>query len=308
MMLNISFVRRFILIVFMSILLSVFFTPVSNISLAQTATDASVTNSTHTNFLTYEDTTRGFKMQYPSDWNKTDFPPTIPFIFFISPAQNATDNLFESLGVIIELLPMQNITLDQYSLGVIEQLGLESQDFNVTSPPKETTLGGVPAYNMTYTIMRADEKDPSTIHEVMGIVTWAVKDGQAYTILYAGTESQFNYSLHKAQKMIDSFSFIPPQQISISKSPKTELDDATTSGQTGNNFLTYFNSTYGVEIGYPQSWNVSEYTTADIANSYGIAYIFPNSENEKLLYILTPNVYHIRKSLWMTILIQGWIS
>ena len=38
--------------------------------------------------------------------------------------------------------------------------------------------------------------------------------------------------------MIDSFSFVPPQQISISKSPQIELDNATKSNQSGNNFLT----------------------------------------------------------------------
>ena len=127
------------------------FSPISN----------SVTNSTHSNFLTYQDTVNGFKIQYPSDWNKTNYPPNIPVVIFMSPAQNATDNLFENLGVVIELLPMQNITLDQYSHGAIEQLGLESPDFNVTSPPNETMLGGVPAYNMTYTDIRTDENDTS---------------------------------------------------------------------------------------------------------------------------------------------------
>lgn len=69
--------------------------PVSDISLAQTDIDTSTTNSIDSNFLTYEDTARGFIMQYPSDWNKTDYPPAIPIVGFMSPAQNSTDRTFE---------------------------------------------------------------------------------------------------------------------------------------------------------------------------------------------------------------------
>jgi hypothetical protein len=154
---------RFIPILFMAILLNGLLAPVSDISLAQTDIDTSTTNSIDSNFLTYEDTARGFIMQYPFDWNKTDYPPTIPIVGFMSPAQNTTDRTFENMIVVVELLPTQNITLDQYSHSVIEQLGLDSPELDVISPPKETMLGGAPAYNMT---TRMDEYDPSVVHEL----------------------------------------------------------------------------------------------------------------------------------------------
>lgn len=101
-MLNIWAVREVVLISFMAILLNGLLAHVPNVSMAQTGLEASVTNSTDSNFLTYEDTTRGFIMQYPSDWKKSDYPPTIPVVFFMSPAQNATDNLFESVAITVE--------------------------------------------------------------------------------------------------------------------------------------------------------------------------------------------------------------
>lgn len=55
-MLKINFARQFVLILCMSILLTGFFSHMSNISLAQTTTDASVTNSMDS-FLTHEDPT-----------------------------------------------------------------------------------------------------------------------------------------------------------------------------------------------------------------------------------------------------------
>jgi hypothetical protein len=196
----------------------------SNISLAQTST----TNSTDSNFLTYEDTAKGFKIQYPSDWRKPDLPSTYPIVAFVSPAQSATDNFFENLVITVAPLPTQNITLDQASQGLIEELGL-SPEFDVISSPKETMLGRVPAYNMTHTDVRADENDPSLLLKIMFLMTWTVKDGKLYTVMYGGTENQFNYSINKAQKMIDSFEFLPSRQISTSEGPQRTPDNATMS-------------------------------------------------------------------------------
>jgi hypothetical protein len=80
--------------------------------------------------------------------------------------------------------------------------------------------------------------------------------------------------------MIDSFEILPSRKISISKNP--QIDNPTTIGQNSDKFLTYFNSTYGVQIGYPQNWNVS---STGLDN--GISFIFPDSENETSLYLST---------------------
>jgi hypothetical protein len=112
---------------------------------------SSIASNSNPGFLTYEDVANGFRIQYPSDWKKSDYPPSIPIVGFTSPAQNATDNLFESIVVAVESLPTKDITLDQYSHSFIEQLRLSNPEFDVISPPKEAMLGGAPAYNMTYT-------------------------------------------------------------------------------------------------------------------------------------------------------------
>ncbi|CAN5295149.1 hypothetical protein BH18THE2_BH18THE2_40300 [soil metagenome] len=284
MILNISFVRQFFLILFTAVLLNGLLVPASGISLAQPDTDASVTNSTDSNFLTYEDTARGFKMQYPSDWKKSDYPPTIPIVGFMSPAQNATDRFFENIIVTTYPLSTQNVTLDQVSHELIEQLDLTYPEFDVISPPKETMLGGIPAYNLTYTFKPPEDLDPPMVAKPVIMQMWTLKGDMAYGIGYGRAEGQIIHNTDIAAKnVIDSFELLPPQQISISKSPQIELDNVTSINQTGNNFLTYSNSTYGIKIGYPQNWNVSEYPTFD----YGIAYIFPDSENETTLDLST---------------------
>lgn len=240
------------------------------------ATKSSLASNSNPGFLTYEDIANGFKIQYPSGWNKTNYPPTIPIVGFISPAQNATDNLFESIVVGVELLPAQNITLDQYSHSLIEQLELSYPEFDVISPPKETMLGGVPAYNMTFTSKPPDDSDPSIVNKLMVMQIWAVKNDRAYSIGYIRIEGQIDHNIYGiSKKVIDSFEILPARQNSTSETLQTDLGNARI-GQTVNNFLTYFNSTYGVRIGYPPNWKVSEYPTFN----YDIAHIFPESEND----------------------------
>ena len=55
----------------------------------------------------------------------------------MSPVQNATDKFFESIIVTSYPLPVQNVTLDQLSHSLIEELGLKFHEFDVVSPPEE---------------------------------------------------------------------------------------------------------------------------------------------------------------------------
>ena len=79
---------------------------------------------------------------------------------------------------------------------------------------------------------------------------------------------------------------MPSQEIDTSEGLQSNRDNTTTASQMGNNFLTYFNPTYGVQIGYPQNWNVTKYPNGDIA------YIFPRSENEITLKLGAERLPH----------------
>jgi hypothetical protein len=214
--------------------------------------------------LTYEDIANGFKMQYPYDWNKTYYKlnASISTVVFVPLAQNTTDRFLENLGVTVEPLPAENITLDQYARSAIEQLKLFIPEFNVVTSPKETMLGGVPAYNITYT-----QELPSTVDKIIFVQIWAIKYDRAYTIGYAENESLFNRNIDKVQKMIDSFSFLPSQQTApfLTKNGKTE-DQLGSSNVTGSetnatalsDFITYENLIYGIRIQYPYNWITRE--------------------------------------------------
>ena len=123
-------------------------------------------------------------------------------------------------------------------------------------------LGGVPAYNITYT-----QELPSTVDKIIFVQIWAIKYDRAYTIGYAENESLFNRNIDKVQKMIDSFSFLPSQQTAhfLTKNGKTE-DQLGSSNVTGSetnatalsNFITYENPIYGIRIQYPYNWITRE--------------------------------------------------
>ena len=70
------------------------------------------------NFLTYENSTLGAKIQYPSDWKRAESNSNITFT---SPLASNSDRYREKLELKVNSL-LQNVTLDEYSSAVIKKL------------------------------------------------------------------------------------------------------------------------------------------------------------------------------------------
>jgi hypothetical protein len=154
--------------------------------------------------LTYRDPIYGIKIEYPSDWNKTE---GASFVEFRLPAEgyNRTTNITDliALEIRVDILPPDITSPDQYSRAKLiahRQYG----EFNLLESNAATIASNVPALKAVYT-----NTFPKTgeILKTMEIIT--IKDKIGYDVRYfADPASDYSKYLPIVQKMIDSFEFI----------------------------------------------------------------------------------------------------
>lgn len=173
---------------------------------------ASAPNTTESiNFLIYENSTYGMKIQHPSNWQFTVFdsnslstlmnlknapvPYNLQFLVSFIP-QNASDT--SVLSVEIGRLYGVNTPLNTIANAVIARDKATLKDFNLLQPAMPTSLSANPAIMFTSSYSLPNEG----IMKGLQIVT--IKNGKVFVIDYS---SKINYAanLPLAQRMIDSF-------------------------------------------------------------------------------------------------------
>ena len=166
------------------------------------------TNTTREDFLTYENTTYGIRIQYPAGWqegesNQTSEDSVINYIVaFRSPKDRISDTVAENVIVSVENLPPeQNISLAAYSTRQIADLTQFSPGFDLQQSIP-TVLAGIPAHKIVFS---ETVQQQQTIKDMQ---VWTIKDNKAYIIAFAGEPAKYSYYLPTVQKMIDSFEFI----------------------------------------------------------------------------------------------------
>jgi len=156
------------------------------------------------NMLTYENSTYGIRMQYPSNWQKEENlhggsdnnSMLVDVVKFISPTKNASDTSSESFDLKIDnISDIKPITLAKYANNSIEDL---RKDFDVIKLDRNASLSNNPAYKLVYTGV-----EEGVNLQAMLILT--IKDDKAYIISYNAEPTKFSYYLPTLQKMIDSF-------------------------------------------------------------------------------------------------------
>ncbi|MFY9796649.1 MAG: hypothetical protein WAJ93_13260, partial [Candidatus Nitrosopolaris sp.] len=102
--------------------------------------------------LTYDNSTYGIRMQYPSNWHKEENLSSgsdnnsmlVDVVKFISPTKNASDSSSESLDIKIDYISdIQPITLAKYANNSIEDL---RKDFDIIKLDRNASLSNNPAY------------------------------------------------------------------------------------------------------------------------------------------------------------------
>ncbi|MBD2680591.1 MULTISPECIES: serine/threonine-protein kinase [Nostoc] len=148
------------------------------------------------NFLMYQDSSYGIKIQYPETWKIQETPNLITkeLVTFLSPQQTEKDNFRELL----------TISVENFS-GTLQ----ESQDLFIKGV--KTTLSDATIVNISETSLakkRANQlifigKDGKK--NLKNLQVWTLKGNQAYIITYSAAIDDYDRFLPTAEKMIESF-------------------------------------------------------------------------------------------------------
>ena len=166
--------------------------------------DAHIAHANANEMITYENSTYGIRMQYPSNWHKEENLSSgsdnnsmlVDVVKFISPTKNASDTSSESFDLKIDnISDIKPITLAKYANNSIEDL---RKDFDIIKLDRNASLSNNPAYKLVYTGV-----EEGVNLQAMLILT--IKDDKAYIISYNAEPTKFSYYLPTLEKMIDSF-------------------------------------------------------------------------------------------------------
>jgi serine/threonine-protein kinase len=147
-----------------------------------------IAQTSENSFETYSNPTFGIRIQYPSDWGRLD-------LSFLE--NNSADIDFYPLDDIsgakavkiqVDTLPLQNMTLDDYTDIQINSTEEQLLDSNTT------VLANLSAHEIVFTNLG-----------IKTMQVWTIKDDKVYTITYTAEEEDFQNDLQVAKMMIESF-------------------------------------------------------------------------------------------------------
>ena len=149
--------------------------------------------------MTYQNSSFGIRIQYPANWTKDeqDFDANdaaTNIVAFISPLTSRFDIYPENLGISMERLTDQSITLDEYATSLITDYNKTLTDFNLIELNTNITLGGGnnPAYRLIYT-----DREDNINYKTMEIGT--IIGDKVYYIEYIAEEKQYSNYLPTIQ-------------------------------------------------------------------------------------------------------------
>jgi hypothetical protein len=153
-------------------------------------------------FLTYTNPIYGFRIQYPTNWEKIDFGQAIEeddrhiVVTFLSPSEDTLDRFREYLIIQVGKI-MFNRSLEYYIDTQINSLRHSLPNFEIVES-NATVLAGNLAHTIVYMFKVGEDKYKVT--EV-----WIIKDNKLYYLKYSTeSENSGNYG-STIRKMIDSF-------------------------------------------------------------------------------------------------------
>ncbi len=142
-------------------------------------------------FVTYDNSTQGIKIDYPKDWTVvTQFG-----LGFFSPKENDSDTFRE--GLIVSKGPHGNESIDTLAAGVLKIYNSSLPSFKLIES-KGLTIHGNPAQNLIYTFNPGNGT-------IKVLESGATENNSIYIFQYRAQENKFDSYLPTIQKMIDSF-------------------------------------------------------------------------------------------------------
>jgi hypothetical protein len=146
-------------------------------------------------FLTYEDIATGISIQFPSNWEKSVNLDN--FVTFRAPPETDTRVYPAALGLKIQDLPSQNVSLQEVTKVQMSDLKAGSQNLKV-SESTSTTLAGKPAHKVVFSATDNNQVERKAMQ------LWTVIDNKAILITYKAQPDKYSNYLPTIEKMIDS--------------------------------------------------------------------------------------------------------
>ena len=169
-------------------------------SLGSPLPSSSYQNNTNVHFLTYQNSTDGIKIQYPSNWKKVEHGDNagIPShtIEFLSP-MTANDTFQENVFVKVDPFPQ---SLRQLVVGEVDGFKTHTVNFMLLNSVP-STLDGNPAQILVFKYSNFLPQ----FNTLKAMIVLTVKDQKAYAISYVAESSKYSEYLPTIQEMINSF-------------------------------------------------------------------------------------------------------
>jgi eukaryotic-like serine/threonine-protein kinase len=204
---NIKFISLFLTCLFILSACSFSFGTPTTPSVTTTPTAATTPSTTGqidqtivpAGFSEYSNTTYGFKMYYPTDWDKKDNYSGTAFMA-LSQLENDQDMFAENVNIVTEDLPSSDISIEEYKDASLEQIQQGIENYNMAELNK-TTFAGKDAYKVIYT-------GTSEGYNFKWMQVFAINGSTAYVFTYTADPNGFSKFLPIVEQMLNSFKFL----------------------------------------------------------------------------------------------------
>lgn len=145
-------------------------------------------------FVSYENTTYGIRMQYPTNWEIQEYDGNL---IFLSPLESDVDTFREGLGIIIQSTPSEGMILDNFVNTTLDTLIQTIPNLQVITSFQTNLANSVPAHLVEYTWT-----NPQNNIEMKTMEVYAIANGKSYIISYGAPQEKYDRYLPTIQSMI----------------------------------------------------------------------------------------------------------
>ncbi|MGB7955729.1 MAG: PsbP-related protein [Candidatus Nitrosopolaris sp.] len=151
------------------------------------------------NFLTYQDSALGIKIDYPVGWTHELHPGSL--VTFLPSLESDSNTYPVGLGITIKHLGSGNTSLNEVTKVQIKNLTQSHPDFRLIESTNSVLAGNI-AHKIVF--IATDNRK----HERTAMQIWTLKGNNAYLITYKTEPGKYSKYLPTVQKMIESFQII----------------------------------------------------------------------------------------------------
>jgi eukaryotic-like serine/threonine-protein kinase len=155
--------------------------------------------SNNNNFIAYQDSTLGIKIDYPAGWTHELHAASL--VTFLASLESDSNTYPAGLGVKVQhMKSSKNISLNEITKVQIKNLTQDHPDFKLIEST-DYKVGGNNAHKIVFTA--TDDKK----NERKAMQIWTLRGDKAYLITYKAEPGKYSRYLPIIQKMVDSFQF-----------------------------------------------------------------------------------------------------